>query len=303
MTDLVEELLLLARLDEGRSLDRAPVDLSRLVVDAVADAHVAGPAHRWSSTCPTSRSRYSATSHACTRSSPICSPTPARTLRRERPCRCACPSTMDAALLVVLDDGPGIPPDLLPEVFDRFARADTSRSRTAGSTGLGLAIVQAVVRAHDGQVDVTSARGGRRSRCDCRCGRTPAPAEQRHLPGVRKTRKIRKIRKLKTRPFRNSPDTRLGHLSLEGAQLRGKWLSSSHERSRRPGAGYTSASCPWPRPCVLRPACSAETRRPRGTLLYMPACCGRFPRSPRHCCERWPPRWTSNPSPGELASP
>jgi two-component system OmpR family sensor kinase len=62
-------------------------------------------------------------------------------------------------VLTVEDDGPGIPPALLPEVFDRFARGDTSRSRAAGSTGLGLAIVAAVVEAHHGTVEVESGPG------------------------------------------------------------------------------------------------------------------------------------------------
>ncbi|HEX4290933.1 MAG TPA: ATP-binding protein, partial [Trebonia sp.] len=61
----------------------------------------------------------------------------------------------------VTDNGPGIPPDLLPDLFERFTRADTSRSRTtsAASTGLGLAIVDAVVAAHGGAVLVTSGPG------------------------------------------------------------------------------------------------------------------------------------------------
>src|SRR6266511_4203989 len=63
------------------------------------------------------------------------------------------------AALRVTDDGPGIAADLLPEVFDRFSRGDTSRSRAAGSTGLGLAIVAAVVAAHDGSVEATSEPG------------------------------------------------------------------------------------------------------------------------------------------------
>jgi two-component system OmpR family sensor kinase len=61
--------------------------------------------------------------------------------------------------VTVADDGPGIPPELLPEVFERFARGDTSRSRAAGSTGLGLAIVSAVVTAHAGTVHVRSTPG------------------------------------------------------------------------------------------------------------------------------------------------
>jgi two-component system OmpR family sensor kinase len=59
----------------------------------------------------------------------------------------------------VEDDGPGVPPELLPHVFERFARGDTSRSRASGSTGLGLAIVQAVTTAHGGAVTVNSVPG------------------------------------------------------------------------------------------------------------------------------------------------
>ncbi|MFE2617877.1 sensor histidine kinase, partial [Micromonospora chalcea] len=59
----------------------------------------------------------------------------------------------------VTDDGPGIPEQLQPEVFERFARGDSSRSRAQGSTGLGLAIVAAVVEAHHGRVDVVSRPG------------------------------------------------------------------------------------------------------------------------------------------------
>jgi two-component system OmpR family sensor kinase len=63
------------------------------------------------------------------------------------------------AVLTVTDDGPGIPADFLPEIFQRFARGDTSRSRKGGSTGLGLAIASAVVRAHRGAIAVTSEPG------------------------------------------------------------------------------------------------------------------------------------------------
>lgn len=61
--------------------------------------------------------------------------------------------------LAVVDDGPGISAELLPSVFERFVRGDTSRSRLAGSTGLGLAIVAAVVAGHGGRVDVSSSSG------------------------------------------------------------------------------------------------------------------------------------------------
>ena len=61
--------------------------------------------------------------------------------------------------LTVTDDGPGIPAELVPTLFERFVRGDSSRSRAAGSTGLGLAIVDAVTAAHHGQVSVTSVPG------------------------------------------------------------------------------------------------------------------------------------------------
>jgi two-component system OmpR family sensor kinase len=65
----------------------------------------------------------------------------------------------DDVVLTVEDDGPGIPPDLVDSLFERFVRGDSSRSRRAGSTGLGLAIVRAVAVAHDGDVSVTSEPG------------------------------------------------------------------------------------------------------------------------------------------------
>jgi two-component system OmpR family sensor kinase len=65
----------------------------------------------------------------------------------------------DTASLAVRDNGPGIPPSLMPDIFERFSRGEQSRSRVAGSTGLGLAIVAAVVAAHHGQITVTSRPG------------------------------------------------------------------------------------------------------------------------------------------------
>ncbi len=152
MTTLVEDLLLLARLDAGRPLAADPVDLSRLVVDAVSDAHAASPVHRWQLDVPDvpvvlagDQARLpNARTH-----------TPAGTTVTVR----LDPAAAGRVELTVSDDGPGIAPDLLPHIFERFARADESRSRRAGSTGLGLAIVSAVVAAHGGEVCVSSAPG------------------------------------------------------------------------------------------------------------------------------------------------
>jgi two-component system, OmpR family, sensor kinase len=90
-------------------------------------------------------------------------------------------------VVTVTDDGPGIPPGLLPDLFERFTRADTSRSHApdANSTGLGLAIVDAVVAAHNGAVLVTSRPGMTRFTIvlsEHAERTTPAQPEQRTRP-------------------------------------------------------------------------------------------------------------------------
>ncbi|MGC9665534.1 sensor histidine kinase [Planosporangium sp. 12N6] len=159
MTTLVEDLLLLARLDSGRPLEREQVDLTRLVIDAVSDAHVAARDHTWRLdlpdepvTVPGDPARLhqvlaNLLANARTHTPPGTTVVTSLT------------ATGDEVTVTVVDDGPGIPADLLPEVFDRFARGDSSRSRAAGSTGLGLAIVAAVVEAHHGRVEVASRPG------------------------------------------------------------------------------------------------------------------------------------------------
>ncbi|HEY6647857.1 MAG TPA: sensor histidine kinase [Mycobacterium sp.] len=59
----------------------------------------------------------------------------------------------------ITDDGPGIEPELLPHLFERFVRADKSRSREAGSFGLGLSIAASIIEAHDGTIEAESANG------------------------------------------------------------------------------------------------------------------------------------------------
>ncbi|MEU6002107.1 HAMP domain-containing sensor histidine kinase [Streptomyces sp. NPDC047197] len=173
MTGLVEDLLLLARLDEGRDGGRAggggpgarqalsyqSTDLSPLVVDTVSDARAAGPGHFWALELPDEPALVLADAarlqqvvvnllaNARTHTPPGTKVT-AR-VRRAGP----------GVRLEVEDDGPGIAPALLPHVFERFARGDASRSRNAGSTGLGLALVQAIVAAHGGRVTVDSVPG------------------------------------------------------------------------------------------------------------------------------------------------
>ena len=114
------------------------VDLHPLVVDAVSDAHAAGPDHTGSWTCRTSPPTSAATRPGCTRCWPTCWPTPAPTPRPARPSPPAFSTSTATVTVSVEDNGPGIPSELQPNVFERFARGDGSRSRAAGSTGLGL---------------------------------------------------------------------------------------------------------------------------------------------------------------------
>lgn len=159
MTTLVDDLLLLARLDSGRPLSAEEVDLTLVVVDAVSDAQVAGPSHRWQLDLP---------------EEPVTTiGDPARlhqvlanllaNARTHTPAGttvwCGLRSEPAGSVVTVTDDGPGIPAALQPEIFNRFVRGDSSRSRAAGSTGLGLAIVAAVVAAHGGTVSVDSRPG------------------------------------------------------------------------------------------------------------------------------------------------
>jgi two-component system, OmpR family, sensor kinase len=159
ITRLVEDLLLLARLDSGRPLEREPVDLSRLAVDAVSDAHVAGPDHQWELDLPeepvvvtgdAARLQQVLTNLLANARVHTAAGTVVTTRLSTEPRQ---------TVLQVIDNGPGIPAGLQSEVFERFARGDSSRSRKGGSTGLGLAIASAVVKAHNGTITVDSSPG------------------------------------------------------------------------------------------------------------------------------------------------
>ncbi|MDI6098660.1 HAMP domain-containing sensor histidine kinase [Actinoplanes sp. NEAU-A12] len=159
MTALVEDLLLLARLDAGRPLAQDPVDLTMLAVDAISDAHAAGPGHYWQLDLPdepVSVIGDGARLHQVLANLLA----NARTHTPEgSTVTVKVGSVPNAAVIQVIDDGPGIPPDLVARIFERFARGDSSRSRAAGSTGLGLSIVHAVVTSHRGKVGVQSQPG------------------------------------------------------------------------------------------------------------------------------------------------
>ena len=180
MTALVEDMLLLARLDAGRPLGSDEVDLAALAANAVADAHAAGPDHVWMLDLPTTpdwpdnedpdsdgavdrpeaprlvvrgddhrlqQVLVNLLSNARVHTPP--GTTVCTTVRAEG----------DRVTVRVQDDGPGIPEPLRANLFRRFTRGSAARSPGAGSTGLGLAIVDAVVGAHGGHIEVDNTPG------------------------------------------------------------------------------------------------------------------------------------------------
>ena len=159
MTNLVEDLLLLARLDSGRPLEREPVDLSRLCADVVSDAHAAGPEHRWKLDLPPDplyvagddARLHQVVANLLANARMHTPPGTSVTLVARRRTRRGGAAGARRR--------PRYPAGLQSEVFERFARGDTSRSRKGGSTGLGLAIASAVVRAHGGSIGVQSVPG------------------------------------------------------------------------------------------------------------------------------------------------
>ncbi|MEV6166549.1 ATP-binding protein [Streptomyces sp. NPDC052052] len=163
MTGLVEDLLLLARLDEGRPLRTSEVNVATLVAEAVWDARAAGSDHDWQVAlrldAPLSISGDQARLHQVlanllTNARTHTPPGTRITVIVE--------ATAAQCVVRVRDNGPGIPRELLPSVFERFTRADASRSRTArsdGGTGLGLAIAAAITQAHGGRIEVRSEPG------------------------------------------------------------------------------------------------------------------------------------------------
>jgi len=158
MSELVEELLLLAQLDEGRPLLSTRVDLSGVIVDAIAAARAVSPA-------------WPISLRVADVVEVVGDPGRLRqvidnllaNVRTHTP-----PGTSTSigvaehggmAVVTVVDDGPGMTAEHAAQVFERFSRADPSRSRASGGSGLGMAIVRALVAAHHGTIALDTAPG------------------------------------------------------------------------------------------------------------------------------------------------
>ncbi|MGH8862675.1 MAG: sensor histidine kinase [Jatrophihabitantaceae bacterium] len=176
MGHLVDDLLLLARLDSGRPLDHAEVDLTRLVIDAVNDARITSSDHRWELDLPDEPVLVRGDEHRLQQAIANL----VSNARIHTP-----PGTTVIAHVIqdgagneveirIADDGPGIGPDILPHIFERFMRGDAGRSRTTGTTGLGLPISEAIIRAHQGTIHVDSVPGHTNFAI-----RLPAPRQRR----------------------------------------------------------------------------------------------------------------------------
>ncbi|MFE5334396.1 ATP-binding protein [Isoptericola sp. NPDC056573] len=167
MSTLVNDLLVLARLDEGRPMRKDPVDLAAMARDAAQDLHALDPTREVTVTglAPGSpapsglvvtgdadRLRQVLTNLVGN----VARHTPAGS-----PAELAAGRAPDGGAVVeVRDHGPGITPEQSKRVFERFYRADSSRNRESGGSGLGMAIVAAIVGAHQGHVSVSETPGG-----------------------------------------------------------------------------------------------------------------------------------------------
>jgi two-component system OmpR family sensor kinase len=159
MGSLVEDLLLLARMDEARPFMMEPVDLSHVIEESVASARAAGPDHPISTNIPAdlyvlgdSKRIHQALANLLAN---------ARTHTPSGTAIEVSASTDDSETTIsVKDNGPGLSSEDQDRIFERFFRADPSRARHSGEgSGLGLSIVDAVMKAHGGTVSVQSKPG------------------------------------------------------------------------------------------------------------------------------------------------
>jgi two-component system OmpR family sensor kinase len=157
MSVLVDDLLLLARLDDGRPLERVPVELGEVVGEAVETAHAVDPERSIELTAERAvvvGDRVRLRQIVDNLLANVRAHTPA-----DSAVSVSLTRVNGTAEIAVTDSGPGLDEEHLAHVFERFYRADASRARASGGVGLGLAIVAAVAEAHGGTVSASSEPG------------------------------------------------------------------------------------------------------------------------------------------------
>jgi two-component system OmpR family sensor kinase len=159
MSVLVDDMLLIARLDQGRPLESEPVDLRAIAQDAADDARAVAPQRDITLRAPGrvivkgDDTRLRQVLGNLVRNAIVHTP-------QQTAIEIAVSTVDGVGRVSVADHGPGLPPEELDRIFEAFYRADPSRSRDSGGAGLGLSIVSAVVSAHGGHVTVTETSGG-----------------------------------------------------------------------------------------------------------------------------------------------
>jgi two-component system OmpR family sensor kinase len=159
MSVLVDDMLLIARLDQGRPLESKPVDLQAIASDAAADARAVAPHREITLSAPGpvvvegDDTRLRQVLGNLVRNALVHTP-------QQSAIEIAVSTVDGVGRISVADHGPGLKPEELDRIFEPFYRADPSRSRDSGGAGLGLSIVSAVVGAHGGNVKVKETSGG-----------------------------------------------------------------------------------------------------------------------------------------------
>ncbi|HXM71017.1 MAG TPA: ATP-binding protein, partial [Thermoanaerobaculia bacterium] len=159
MSTLVDDMLLIARLDQGRPLERKPVDLQAIAADAAADARAVAPQRQITLTAPGpvvvegDDLRLRQVVGNLVRNALVHTP-------QQTAVEIGVSTQNGTGRMSVVDHGPGLQAKEMDRIFEPFYRADPSRSRDSGGAGLGLSIVSAVVSAHGGKVNVKETSGG-----------------------------------------------------------------------------------------------------------------------------------------------
>ena len=159
MSTLVDDMLLIARLDQGRPLEKEPVDLQAIAADAAADAKAVAPHRQITLTAPGpvvvegDDVRLRQVVGNLVRNALVHTP-------QQTAIEIGVSTVNGTGRMSVVDHGPGLEPKEMARIFEPFYRADPSRSRDSGGAGLGLSIVSAVVSAHGGKVNVKETSGG-----------------------------------------------------------------------------------------------------------------------------------------------